>query len=101
MAGSVGGLGRATSWVTSWGPRPGHALGDELRRRCGGQAGERAQRCRGACRRGAHGRALSGGSSQGSTLCHTGARAGAGGGGCLLAAVCWMRGHAMPTGGGT
>jgi hypothetical protein len=41
---------------------------------------------------GAHGEAVSG---RVSTLCHTGVV-----GGCLLAAVCWMRGHAMPTGGG-
>jgi len=27
----------------NWGPRPGDALGDELRRRSGGQAGERAR----------------------------------------------------------
>jgi len=42
---------------------------------------------------GAHGEAVSG---RVSTLCHTGVV-----GGCLLAAVCGMRGHAMPTGGGT
>jgi len=89
----------------NWGPRPGHALGDELRRRSGGQAGERAGGGGGGGgRRIEHGRALSGGSSQGTTLCHTGARAGAGGGCCLLDegppdadGGRRMRGHAVPS----
>jgi len=62
-----------------------------------GPGGRARPRRRGACRGVKYGEALSGGVS---TLCHTGARAGVVGG-CLLAAVCWMRGHAMPTGGGT
>jgi hypothetical protein len=105
--------GRVCRWVGgNWGSR----LGDELAghgaavRGAGlrayardGQAGESARDGGGVCRRIEHGRALSGesalsgGSSQGSTLCHTGARAGVVGG-CLLAAVCWMRGQPVPTG---
>ncbi len=62
-------------------------------RAAGGGACPRRRR---ACRGGEHGEALSGGIS---TLCHTGARAGVVGG-CLLAAVCGMRGQLMPTGEG-
>jgi hypothetical protein len=75
-----------------WPGRRERDADDELRRRSGGQAGERARDGGGACRRVERGEALSGGVS---TRCHTGARAGAAG-----AAVCCMRGHAMPTGGG-
>ena len=97
----------------NWGPRPGHAPGDELAGHVGGDpgatscAGDPGARREGAPATRRHlqtGRALSGGSSQGSTLCHTDARAGAGGGGCLLDEGTrdadggrGVRGHAVPS----
>ncbi len=74
-----------------WPGRRERDADDELRRRSGGQAGERARDGGGACRRVERAHALTGGWLH--ALSH-GRRP-------WEAAVCGMRGHAMPTGGGT
>ncbi len=93
--GGRGELG-ATRWATSC---AGERSCDPGARREASPSPRRA----GVCRRSERGSDLSGGSSQGSPLCHTGARAGAGGGCCLLHegpsnadGRRRMRGHLMP-----
>jgi len=83
-AGGAGGLGRATSC----GPRRGGDLGATCGAGGAGAGGRARPRRRGACRRVKHREALSGGSLH--ALSHRRP--------CRRAAVCWMKGHLMPTG---